>query len=187
MCSAVVHAALYMEHGGCKWCHHPQTRSYQCWCSCWSGSATRSGQVDGPFLANRSRQCECEFPVKNTPVITSLNQRWDRRYGHVHADRLDLSCSCLHSCLQPQMKRWPHTLFLFSVGGVSALSIYTILFLKLYSYKDVNLWCRELSTIKVKKLSRSLSCKFTCTLSLKEKKKPRGILGGHWHPYWITQ
>uniref|UniRef100_A0A674PA33 O-acyltransferase n=1 Tax=Takifugu rubripes TaxID=31033 RepID=A0A674PA33_TAKRU len=44
------------------------------------------------------------------------------------------------------------------VGGASALSIYTILFLKLYSYKDVNLWCRELSSIKVKKLSRSLSC-----------------------------
>ncbi|CAG11944.1 unnamed protein product, partial [Tetraodon nigroviridis] len=44
------------------------------------------------------------------------------------------------------------------VGAASALSIYTILFLKLYSYKDVNLWCRELSTIKVKKLSRSLSC-----------------------------
>uniref|UniRef100_A0A674MJ70 O-acyltransferase n=1 Tax=Takifugu rubripes TaxID=31033 RepID=A0A674MJ70_TAKRU len=43
------------------------------------------------------------------------------------------------------------------VGGASALSIYTILFLKLYSYKDVNLWCRELSSIKVKKLSRSLS------------------------------
>uniref|UniRef100_A0A3Q2QQ27 Diacylglycerol O-acyltransferase 1b n=1 Tax=Fundulus heteroclitus TaxID=8078 RepID=A0A3Q2QQ27_FUNHE len=45
------------------------------------------------------------------------------------------------------------------VGGVFALGIYTILFLKLYSYKDVNLWCRELSAIKAKKLSRSMSCK----------------------------
>ncbi|XP_037532240.1 diacylglycerol O-acyltransferase 1b [Nematolebias whitei] len=44
------------------------------------------------------------------------------------------------------------------VGGVVALGTYTILFLKLYSYKDVNLWCRELSTVKVKRLSRSLSC-----------------------------
>ncbi|XP_068179541.1 diacylglycerol O-acyltransferase 1-like [Antennarius striatus] len=44
------------------------------------------------------------------------------------------------------------------VGGVFALSSYTILFLKLYSYKDVNMWCRELSTIKAKKLARSLSC-----------------------------
>uniref|UniRef100_A0A1A7XM42 O-acyltransferase n=3 Tax=Iconisemion striatum TaxID=60296 RepID=A0A1A7XM42_9TELE len=44
------------------------------------------------------------------------------------------------------------------VGGAIALGTYTILFLKLYSYKDVNLWCRELSTIKVKKLVRSLSC-----------------------------
>ncbi|KAJ0066041.1 hypothetical protein NL108_001264, partial [Boleophthalmus pectinirostris] len=45
------------------------------------------------------------------------------------------------------------------VGGVFALGIYTILFLKLYSYRDVNMWCRDLSSAKAKKLSRSLSCK----------------------------
>ncbi|XP_030605796.1 diacylglycerol O-acyltransferase 1b isoform X2 [Archocentrus centrarchus] len=45
-----------------------------------------------------------------------------------------------------------------SVGGLFVLGTYTVLLLKLYSYKDVNLWCRELSTIKAKKLSRSLSC-----------------------------
>eukprot|EP00064_Thunnus_orientalis_P009548 superscaffoldBa00001220_g9572 len=44
------------------------------------------------------------------------------------------------------------------VGGAFALGTYTILFLKLYSYKDVNMWCRELSTVKAKKLARSLSC-----------------------------
>ncbi|KAK2844525.1 hypothetical protein Q5P01_011184 [Channa striata] len=44
------------------------------------------------------------------------------------------------------------------VGGAFVLGTYTILFLKLYSYKDVNLWCRELSTMKAKKLARSLSC-----------------------------
>ncbi|XP_068611711.1 diacylglycerol O-acyltransferase 1b [Brachionichthys hirsutus] len=44
------------------------------------------------------------------------------------------------------------------VGGVFALGSYTILSLKLYSYKDVNLWCRELSTAKARKLIRSLSC-----------------------------
>uniref|UniRef100_A0A8C7XM53 O-acyltransferase n=1 Tax=Oryzias sinensis TaxID=183150 RepID=A0A8C7XM53_9TELE len=42
------------------------------------------------------------------------------------------------------------------VGGAFALGIYTILFLKLYSYKDVNLWCRELSTVKARKLVRSV-------------------------------
>ncbi|KAF7227388.1 diacylglycerol O-acyltransferase 1b isoform X2 [Nothobranchius furzeri] len=52
---------------------------------------------------------------------------------------------------------WPAACLLI-VGGAVALGTYTILFLKLYSYKDVNLWCRELSTIKVKKLVRSLSC-----------------------------
>uniref|UniRef100_A0A3Q2Z2D7 O-acyltransferase n=1 Tax=Hippocampus comes TaxID=109280 RepID=A0A3Q2Z2D7_HIPCM len=44
------------------------------------------------------------------------------------------------------------------VGGAFALGTYTILFLKLYSYKDVNMWCRQLSTMKAKKLARSLSC-----------------------------
>ncbi len=32
---------------------------------------------------------------------------------------------------------------LYAVGGAYALGVYTILFLKLYSYKDVNRWCRE--------------------------------------------
>ncbi|KAK0133530.1 Diacylglycerol O-acyltransferase 1 [Merluccius polli] len=44
------------------------------------------------------------------------------------------------------------------VGSAFALGTYTVLLLKLYSYKDVNRWCRELSSIKAKTLSRSLSC-----------------------------
>ncbi|KAM4600380.1 diacylglycerol O-acyltransferase 1-like [Polymixia lowei] len=52
---------------------------------------------------------------------------------------------------------WPAACLVI-VGSVFALSTYTILFLKLYSYKDVNRWCRELSTVKAKKLVRSLSC-----------------------------
>ncbi|KAK9513742.1 hypothetical protein VZT92_027251 [Zoarces viviparus] len=44
------------------------------------------------------------------------------------------------------------------VGGAFVVGTYTILSLKLYSYKDVNMWCRELSSVKAKKLSRSLSC-----------------------------
>uniref|UniRef100_A0A7N8YBC2 Diacylglycerol O-acyltransferase 1b n=1 Tax=Mastacembelus armatus TaxID=205130 RepID=A0A7N8YBC2_9TELE len=51
-----------------------------------------------------------------------------------------------------------HYLFLLLIGGAFVLGTYTILFLKLYSYKDVNMWCRELSTAKAKKLARSLSC-----------------------------
>lgn len=54
---------------------------------------------------------------------------------------------------------------LLSVGGVFVLGTYTILFLKLYSYKDVNMWCRELSAAKAKKLARSLSCKFPTAVS----------------------
>ncbi|TSK34780.1 Diacylglycerol O-acyltransferase 1 [Bagarius yarrelli] len=43
------------------------------------------------------------------------------------------------------------------VGGAFALAVYTILFLKLYSYKDVNRWCRERMQAKARSLSRSLS------------------------------
>ncbi|XP_076866050.1 diacylglycerol O-acyltransferase 1a [Brachyhypopomus gauderio] len=44
------------------------------------------------------------------------------------------------------------------VGGVFALAVYTVLFLKLYSYKDVNKWCREIRQAKARMLSRSNSC-----------------------------
>uniref|UniRef100_A0A673N4V1 O-acyltransferase n=1 Tax=Sinocyclocheilus rhinocerous TaxID=307959 RepID=A0A673N4V1_9TELE len=47
---------------------------------------------------------------------------------------------------------------LYAVGGAFALGVYTILFLKLYSYKDVNRWCRERTQAKARSLSRSLSC-----------------------------
>uniref|UniRef100_F6TMU0 O-acyltransferase n=1 Tax=Equus caballus TaxID=9796 RepID=F6TMU0_HORSE len=36
------------------------------------------------------------------------------------------------------------------VGSVLALMVYTILFLKLFSYRDVNLWCREIRAMKAK-------------------------------------
>lgn len=44
------------------------------------------------------------------------------------------------------------------VGSVLALSVFTILFLKLYSYRDVNKWCREIRQAKARTLSRSQSC-----------------------------
>ncbi|XP_036394899.1 diacylglycerol O-acyltransferase 1-like [Megalops cyprinoides] len=43
------------------------------------------------------------------------------------------------------------------VGGVFALGVYTILFLKLFSYRDVNKWCREIRYTKARSLLRSLS------------------------------
>ncbi|KAM8735365.1 diacylglycerol O-acyltransferase 1b [Acanthopagrus schlegelii] len=56
------------------------------------------------------------------------------------------------------------------VGGAFVLGTYTILSLKLYSYKDVNMWCRELSTVKAKKLARSLSCPSAQHLSGHDRK-----------------
>ncbi|XP_072572839.1 diacylglycerol O-acyltransferase 1-like isoform X1 [Paramormyrops kingsleyae] len=44
------------------------------------------------------------------------------------------------------------------VGGVVTLAVYSILFLKLYSYKDVNKWSRETRAAKARSLSRSISC-----------------------------
>ncbi|KAK3511846.1 hypothetical protein QTP70_025975, partial [Hemibagrus guttatus] len=44
------------------------------------------------------------------------------------------------------------------VGGIIALLVYTVLFLKIYSYRDVNKWCREIRHVQARKLSRSNSC-----------------------------
>uniref|UniRef100_A0A4W6C2E3 O-acyltransferase n=1 Tax=Lates calcarifer TaxID=8187 RepID=A0A4W6C2E3_LATCA len=44
------------------------------------------------------------------------------------------------------------------VGGVLSLAVYTVLFLKLYSYQDTNRWCREIRQAKAKRLTRSYSC-----------------------------
>uniref|UniRef100_A0A3Q3IX97 O-acyltransferase n=1 Tax=Monopterus albus TaxID=43700 RepID=A0A3Q3IX97_MONAL len=44
------------------------------------------------------------------------------------------------------------------VGGVFSLAIYTVVFLKLYSYQDTNRWCREIRQAKAKRLTRSYSC-----------------------------
>uniref|UniRef100_A0A672IZA5 O-acyltransferase n=1 Tax=Salarias fasciatus TaxID=181472 RepID=A0A672IZA5_SALFA len=43
------------------------------------------------------------------------------------------------------------------VGAVISLAIYTVLFLKLFSYQDTNRWCREIGQAKAKKLTRSYS------------------------------
>uniref|UniRef100_A0A3P8S6Q5 O-acyltransferase n=1 Tax=Amphiprion percula TaxID=161767 RepID=A0A3P8S6Q5_AMPPE len=45
----------------------------------------------------------------------------------------------------------------FILGGVLSLGVYSVLFLKLYSYKDANRWCREIRQAKAKRLSRSYS------------------------------
>ena len=44
------------------------------------------------------------------------------------------------------------------MGSVLALMVYTILFLKLFSYRDVNLWCRE-RRAGAKAKARVLECK----------------------------
>uniref|UniRef100_A0A3P9L278 O-acyltransferase n=1 Tax=Oryzias latipes TaxID=8090 RepID=A0A3P9L278_ORYLA len=44
------------------------------------------------------------------------------------------------------------------VGGVLSLGVYTVLFLKLYSYQDANRWCRESRQAEAKRLRRSHSC-----------------------------
>lgn len=44
------------------------------------------------------------------------------------------------------------------VGAVISLAVYSVLFLKLFSYQDTNRWCREIGQAKAKKLTRSYSC-----------------------------
>uniref|UniRef100_A0A8C1XR38 Diacylglycerol O-acyltransferase 1a n=1 Tax=Cyprinus carpio TaxID=7962 RepID=A0A8C1XR38_CYPCA len=51
-----------------------------------------------------------------------------------------------------------------SVGGVMALGVFTVLFLKLYSYRDVNKWCRESRRAKARTLSHIYYFIFVPTL-----------------------
>uniref|UniRef100_A0A8C7QNS4 O-acyltransferase n=1 Tax=Oncorhynchus mykiss TaxID=8022 RepID=A0A8C7QNS4_ONCMY len=50
------------------------------------------------------------------------------------------------------------------VGGAFALCVYTILFMKLYSYKDVNMWCREIRHTKARTLTHIYYFVFAPTL-----------------------
>uniref|UniRef100_A0A8C0Y4R4 Diacylglycerol O-acyltransferase 1a n=1 Tax=Cyprinus carpio carpio TaxID=630221 RepID=A0A8C0Y4R4_CYPCA len=77
----------------------------------------------------------CLIIVSNVFIMAALYI--ERKLSVV---RIVLSCGCV------------------SVGGVLALSVFTILFLKLYSYRDVNKWCREIRHAKARTLSRSHSC-----------------------------
>uniref|UniRef100_A0A672KAW1 O-acyltransferase n=1 Tax=Sinocyclocheilus grahami TaxID=75366 RepID=A0A672KAW1_SINGR len=51
------------------------------------------------------------------------------------------------------------------VGGAFALGVYTILFLKLYSYKDVNWWCRERTQAKAPSSPKNESAYFDLCFS----------------------
>uniref|UniRef100_H2TXR0 O-acyltransferase n=1 Tax=Takifugu rubripes TaxID=31033 RepID=H2TXR0_TAKRU len=117
-------------------------------------------QVVSLFLNDPYRwPAACLVIVANVFVLVALYT--ERQLSKVSLERLGF---LVHAINMGVLITFPAAVVLLlpsvtPVGGASALSIYTILFLKLYSYKDVNLWCRELSSIKVKKLSRGGDCK----------------------------
>ncbi|XP_048415796.1 diacylglycerol O-acyltransferase 1-like [Stegostoma tigrinum] len=100
----------------------------------------------------------CLIIVSNTFVIVTLHIERKMAVG-VLSERFGL---VLHTVNLIAILSFPAAVVLTvdsitPVGAVLALMCYTIQFLKLYSYKDVNKWCRELRRAKVKTLVRSLS------------------------------
>ncbi|XP_060681223.1 diacylglycerol O-acyltransferase 1-like [Hemiscyllium ocellatum] len=100
----------------------------------------------------------CLIIVSNTFVIVTLHIERKMAMG-VLSERFGLA---LHTVNLTTILSFPVAVVLSvdsitPVGAVMALMCYTIQFLKLYSYKDVNKWCRELRRAKVKTLVRSLS------------------------------
>ncbi|XP_067871898.1 diacylglycerol O-acyltransferase 1-like isoform X3 [Heterodontus francisci] len=100
----------------------------------------------------------CLLIVSNAFVIVTLQIERKMAMG-VLSERFGL---VLHTVNQITILSFPAAVVLTvnsitPVGSVMALMCYTIQFLKLYSYKDVNKWSREQRRAKVKTLSRSLS------------------------------
>lgn len=117
-------------------------------------------QVVSLFLKDPySWPAACLVIVSNVFILVALYTERQLSMGSF-SERVGLLVHCVYMTI---MLTFPAAIVLLvpsitPVGGAFALGTYTILFLKLYSYKDVNMWCRELSTAKAKKLARSLSC-----------------------------
>ncbi|KAM9852707.1 diacylglycerol O-acyltransferase 1-like [Aulostomus maculatus] len=117
-------------------------------------------QVVSLFLKDPySWPAACLVIVSNVFIVVALYTERQLSKGSV-SERVGF---VVHSINMAIMLTFPAAVVLLvpsmtPVGGAFVLGTYTILFLKLYSYKDVNFWCRELSTAKAKKLARSLSC-----------------------------
>ncbi|KAF3691887.1 Diacylglycerol O-acyltransferase 1 [Channa argus] len=117
-------------------------------------------QVISLFLKDPySWPAACLVIVSNVFVLVALYTERHLSKGSF-SERLGFLVHCISLAV---MLTFPAAVVLFvpsvtPVGGAFVLGTYTILFLKLYSYKDVNLWCREQSIMKAKKLARSLSC-----------------------------
>uniref|UniRef100_A0AAQ5ZAB0 O-acyltransferase n=1 Tax=Amphiprion ocellaris TaxID=80972 RepID=A0AAQ5ZAB0_AMPOC len=124
------------------------------------------------FLENLLRYGVLVDPVQVISLFLNDPYSWPAACLVIGSELVGFLVHCINFAL---MLTFPAAVVLLvpsvtPVGGAFVLGSYTILFLKLYSYKDVNLWCRELSTVKAKKLSRSLSCPSAQTLNGGDRK-----------------
>uniref|UniRef100_A0A672FPE5 O-acyltransferase n=1 Tax=Salarias fasciatus TaxID=181472 RepID=A0A672FPE5_SALFA len=130
------------------------------------------------FLENLLKYGVLVDPIQVISLFVNDPYRWPAAclvIGRLNHHTTELVGFLLHCINMAIMLTFPAAVVLLvpsvtPVGGTFVLGVYTILFLKLYSYKDVNSWCRELSSIKAKKLARSLSCPSTQQLNRGEPK-----------------
>ncbi|XP_062414671.1 diacylglycerol O-acyltransferase 1a isoform X2 [Pungitius pungitius] len=100
----------------------------------------------------------CLIIVSNVFILAALYTERRLAVGTIS----EMTGSILHSINLTSMLIFPAATVLIvtsmtPVGGVLSLGIYTVLFLKLYSYQDTNRWCREIRQAKAKRLTRSYS------------------------------
>lgn len=99
-------------------------------CSTWSSfSASRQ-----PWPSCWSPSLQVRPPLRPTPGPACLG---------VPQERCRPATGAAHGPPVGQWGPWPEPASP-AVGSVLALMVYTMLFLKLFSYRDVNLWCRQL-------------------------------------------
>lgn len=99
-------------------------------CSTWSSfSASRQ-----PWPSCWSPSLQVRPPLRPTPGPACLG---------VPQERCRPATEAAHGPPVGQWGPWPEPASP-AVGSVLALMVYTMLFLKLFSYRDVNLWCRQL-------------------------------------------
>ncbi|KAM6972973.1 LOW QUALITY PROTEIN: diacylglycerol O-acyltransferase 1a [Aplochiton taeniatus] len=117
-------------------------------------------QVVSLFLKDPySWPAACLIIISNLFIMAALHTERRLALGSIS----ESTGTFLHSVNLATMLCFPSATVLLlhsitPVGAVYSLGVYTVLFLKIFSYRDVNLWCRQIRQAKAKKMSRSNSC-----------------------------
>uniref|UniRef100_A0A3Q3XE00 O-acyltransferase n=1 Tax=Mola mola TaxID=94237 RepID=A0A3Q3XE00_MOLML len=131
----------------------------------WYGILVDPIQVVKLFLKDPySWPAACLVIVSNVFILVALYTERRLAVVSTYYVPLFISMILLSVVLCPSFIALLYVCVCFTVGGVLSLGIYTVLFLKLYSYQDTNRWCREIRQAKAKRLTHMYYFVFAPTL-----------------------